>query len=135
MDVVRVDCTEALVTPELRPLAQRKVFWYVKVPAAWVADGTVKPAYSWVLDTAGLLRGRELPTVDDRLHRALLALYAREAQAARAAEPADLNVVQPMAVAYRPLTEEEAEKRPWTGTACLRLTGEGLLERAGEADL
>ncbi len=134
-DVVRIDCTEALVTPDLRPLAERKVFWYVKVPAAWVADGTVKPTYSWTLDLARLLRGERLPDVDDRLHKALLGAYAREAQAQRLAEPADVNATQPMAVAYRVLTQEEAEKKPWKGTACLRVDEGGTMQVVRDTEL
>ena len=133
--VVRVDVEEALVTPELRILAQRKVFWYVQVPAAWVADGTVSATYTWRLDLARLARGEKLWTIIDRLHLALNAVYAREARAQQAAAPTDLNRTQPLAVSYRLLGDDELAKRPWMGTQCLRLTDTGTLETAADREL
>lgn len=129
--VVRLDVEEALVTPELRILGQRKVFWYVKVPA----DGSAAPSYGWRLDLQKLARGETLPDITDKLHLGLNALYSAEARAQQTAAPGDLNRTQPLAVSYRALTEEELGKRPWLGTQCLKLTEAGSLERASDGEL
>jgi hypothetical protein len=134
-NVVRVDVEEALVTPEIRILSQRKVFWYVKVPSNWAADGTVQKVYSWRLDLDKLGRGEKLTTIIDRLHLALNALYAQEARAQQAAAPADLNRTQPLSVSYRLLSEDELAKRPWMGTQSLRLTEDGKLEKVADSEL
>ena len=128
--VIRVDVEEALATPNLRILAQRKVFWYVKVPVAAVAE-----SYSWRLDLEKLVRGEKLPDVTDKLHLALNALYVAEMRAQQAAAPGDLNRTQPLSVGYRTLTEEELAKRPWLGTQCLRFTDTGRLERTSDREL
>jgi hypothetical protein len=128
--VVRIDVEEALATPDLRILAQRKVFWYVKVPV-----GSVAESYTWQLDVQKLLRGEKLPNLTDRLHLALFALYTAEARAQEAAAPGDLNRTQPLSVSYRLLTDEELAKRPWLGTQCLKLTEAGRLERASDREL
>ena len=133
--VVRVDVEEALVTPELRILAQRKVFWYVQVPPAWAADGTVQTSYSWRLDLDKLRRAEKLWTIIDRLHLALNAAYAAEARAQMAAAPTDLNRTQPLSVSYRLLAEEELAKKPWMGTQCMRLTEAGTLDKVADKEL
>jgi hypothetical protein len=126
--VVRVDVEEALMTPDLRILAQRKVFWYVQAAG-------VPPSYAWRLDVDKLRRGERLADVTDRLHLALLRAYQAEARAAQAAAPDDPNRSQPLSVSYRVLNPDEAAQRPWVGTHCLRLTEQGTLEKVSDRDL
>jgi hypothetical protein len=134
-DVVRVDCVEALVTPELRVVSERTVSFYVKVPALWVADGTIPPHYRWSLDIPRLLRGDKLWTIIDRLHLALMARYQRAARAGQAERPDDPNRTLPIAVEHRLVTAEERAGKPWLDTESLRLTETGELLPAAPADL
>ena len=127
-DVVRVDCHEGLVTPELRVLGRRELVWYVKVPAAWVADGTIAPHYLWELDIPKLLRGERLWTIIDRLHLGLMGRYQREARAAQAAAPDDPNRTHPLRVEYRLASPDERAHRVWLGSETFRLTENGQLE-------
>ena len=134
-DVVRVDCVEALVTPELRVLSERTIVWYVKVPAAWLADGTIPAQYRWTLDIPKLLHGDRLWTIVDRLHLAFMARYQREARAAQAARPDDPNRTHPLKLEYRIIAPDERAQAPWRGTETLRLTEKGVVVPAPPEDL
>jgi hypothetical protein len=131
-DIVRVQCEEGLLTPELRVLARREVIWFVQVPPAWVADGSIAPHYRWELEIPRLLRGEKLWTILDRLHLAIMGKYQREARAAQAAAPDDPNRNHPLVIEYRLLTSEERAGKPWLGATTLRLTERGLLERIAD---
>lgn len=132
-DVVRVDCHEGLVNPELLVLDRRDVSFYVKVPSAWVVDGIVAPHYRWELDIPRLLRGEKLWTILDRLHLGVMGKYQREARAAQAAAPDDPNRTHPLRVEYRLVTPDERARKVWLGSPTLLLTAQGHLEPISDA--
>jgi hypothetical protein len=124
-NVARIDVREALLRPDLSPVAERRTSWFVKVPRS-LADGTPVPAGgTWGLDPA---RGLTPGSTSDPMIRALLALYARDREASRTAAPHDPNFTGPLEVGWRRLTREEAAARPYADTHCLSLRADGAME-------
>ncbi|RYE85132.1 MAG: hypothetical protein EOO75_17290, partial [Myxococcales bacterium] len=127
-NVVRLDVREALMRPDLTPLASRPTFWFVQVPDA-VSGAAVPARGRWTLDRdAGL--GPD--TASDPVLRALLAMYLRDRASSRLAAPHDPNFTAALEATWQRLTPDEAHARPFAGTRCLQLTDDGHLVRGAD---